>query len=207
MIRASYGLAGIVYEVTFTIKPLEIIRFDYRRARCRRDHADSRSRTSSRRTTPSCAGRCATRSSSRRATGPASSGTPSSPTRGASRWSFLAAFVARGLREHSISTGLTNVLEDLGAEHRGRRSTELLGATDGFTLYDPDKMIDYTNTPPSAQYAFTFWAFPRNDWVRNLNDYVAFADHHFAQLRIPLQHAARVVFHQAGHELDALVHV
>ncbi len=28
-IRASYGLAGIVYEVTFRIKPLEIIRFTY----------------------------------------------------------------------------------------------------------------------------------------------------------------------------------
>ena len=28
-IRASYGLAGIVYEVTFRIKPLEIVRFDY----------------------------------------------------------------------------------------------------------------------------------------------------------------------------------
>ena len=29
LIRASYGLAGVVYEVTFTIKPLEIIKFDY----------------------------------------------------------------------------------------------------------------------------------------------------------------------------------
>ena len=28
-IRASYGLAGIVYEVTFKVKPLEIISFDY----------------------------------------------------------------------------------------------------------------------------------------------------------------------------------
>src|SRR5688572_29735912 len=28
-IRASYGLAGIVYEVTFKLKPLEIISFDY----------------------------------------------------------------------------------------------------------------------------------------------------------------------------------
>jgi FAD/FMN-containing dehydrogenase len=27
--RASYGLAGILYEVTFRIKPLEIVRFDY----------------------------------------------------------------------------------------------------------------------------------------------------------------------------------
>jgi hypothetical protein len=29
LIRASYGLAGVVYEVTFTIKPLEIVKFDY----------------------------------------------------------------------------------------------------------------------------------------------------------------------------------
>src|SRR5207344_999844 len=28
-IRASYGLAGIVYEVTFRIKPIEILRFNY----------------------------------------------------------------------------------------------------------------------------------------------------------------------------------
>ena len=28
-IRASYGLAGIVYEVTFKLKPLEIISFNY----------------------------------------------------------------------------------------------------------------------------------------------------------------------------------
>ncbi len=29
LIRASYGLAGVVYEVTFKIKPLEIVKFDY----------------------------------------------------------------------------------------------------------------------------------------------------------------------------------
>jgi hypothetical protein len=29
LVRASYGLAGIVYEVTFRVKPLEIIKFDY----------------------------------------------------------------------------------------------------------------------------------------------------------------------------------
>ncbi|HUK34876.1 MAG TPA: D-arabinono-1,4-lactone oxidase, partial [Vicinamibacterales bacterium] len=58
---------------------------------------------------------------------------------------------------------------------------ELLGDINGFTLYDPEKMIDYSNTPPSARYAFTFWAFPRKDWVKNLQDYVAFADQHFRQ--------------------------
>lgn len=29
LIRSSYGLAGIVYEVTFKVKPLEIVRFEY----------------------------------------------------------------------------------------------------------------------------------------------------------------------------------
>ena len=40
-------------------------------------------------------------------------------------------------------------------------------------------MIDYSKTPQSARYAFTFWAFPRKDWVRNLQDYLVFADAHF----------------------------
>ena len=58
---------------------------------------------------------------------------------------------------------------------------QLLSATGGFTLYAPDKMINYSKTPQSARYAFTFWAFPRNEWVRNLNDYVAFAEAYFKQ--------------------------
>jgi hypothetical protein len=57
----------------------------------------------------------------------------------------------------------------------------LLSATGGFTLYDPDKMVNYSKTPQSARYAFTFWAFPRNNWVRNLKDYLGFADTHFAR--------------------------
>ena len=46
----------------------------------------------------------------------------------------------------------------------------------GFTLYDPDKTINYEKTPESARYAFTFWAFPRDNWVKNLHDYVDFAE-------------------------------
>jgi hypothetical protein len=42
-------------------------------------------------------------------------------------------------------------------------------------------MINYSKTPKSGRYAFTFWAFPRADWVKNLNDYVEFADKYFAQ--------------------------
>ena len=59
-IRASYGLAGIVYEVTFRIKPLEIIRFNYDVTRSRSSPRTS-SRRRSRRTRAWSCGRSATR--------------------------------------------------------------------------------------------------------------------------------------------------
>ena len=51
----------------------------------------------------------------------------------------------------------------------------LLSAAGGFTLYAPDKTINYSKTPQSARYAFTFWAFPRAAYVKNLKDYVKWA--------------------------------
>jgi hypothetical protein len=49
----------------------------------------------------------------------------------------------------------------------------------GITLLAPDKTIDYRDTPASAKYAFTFWAFPRPQWLTVLRDYLDFADQHF----------------------------
>jgi hypothetical protein len=95
-------------------------------------------------------------------------------------WSFLAAYTGRAIRQHPLPGGLTNAVEDLGTDIE-LGFYQLLSATGGFTLYDPDKMVDYSRTPPSGRYAFTFWAFPRQDWVKNLNDYLDFADQHFAQ--------------------------
>lgn len=43
----------------------------------------------------------------------------------------------------------------------------------------PNKIIDYHNTPPTARYAFTFWAFPRSAWLDTLRAYLDFADEHF----------------------------
>jgi hypothetical protein len=48
----------------------------------------------------------------------------------------------------------------------------------GVSLLAPDKTIDYRQTPPSARYAFTFWAFPRNEWLPTLRAYLDFADNH-----------------------------
>jgi FAD/FMN-containing dehydrogenase len=179
MIRASYGLAGIVYEVTFQIKPLEIIRFDYRVFDVESLTQDQVSEAIASNEAMVCwtVGHRVVMQTRNRASELRHDFL--APSRRFA-WSFLGAFIARGLREHSISTAVTNVLEDLGAKLE-IGLYELLGATDGFTLYNPDKMIDYSSTPPSARYAFTFWAFPRKDWVKNLQDYVAFADRHFAQ--------------------------
>ena len=43
----------------------------------------------------------------------------------------------------------------------------------------PDKTIDYSSTRQSARYAFTFWAFPRAQWLETLRAYLDFADEHF----------------------------
>ena len=59
LIKSSYGLAGIIYEVTFRIKPLEIVKFDYDIHEAT-DLTEARSPTSSRRTSAWSAGRSAT---------------------------------------------------------------------------------------------------------------------------------------------------
>jgi hypothetical protein len=55
----------------------------------------------------------------------------------------------------------------------------VLHGVGGITILAPDKMIDYRNTPRSARYAFTFWAFPRSRWLETLRAYLDFADAHF----------------------------
>jgi FAD/FMN-containing dehydrogenase len=177
-IRASYGLAGIVYEVTFRIKPLEIVRFDYHIHDVEALTQDAITQVIASNEAMVCwtLGRKVVIQTRNRATELRHHAIADARRFG---WSFLAAFSGRLVRQHSPAAA-TNVLEDLesGIE---LGFYQLLSATGGFTLYDPDKMINYSKTPKSARYAFTFWAFPRNEWVRNLNDYVAFAEAYFKQ--------------------------
>ena len=49
----------------------------------------------------------------------------------------------------------------------------------GITLVAPDKTVDYSKTPQTARYAFTFWAFPRAQWLDTLRAYLDFADDHY----------------------------
>jgi FAD/FMN-containing dehydrogenase len=176
-IRASYGLAGIVYEVTFRIKPLEIVRFDYHLHDVEALTEEAISQVIASNDSMVCwtIGRKAIIQTRNRATELRHEFLADARRFG---WSFLAAYSGRFLRQHSPAA-VTDVVEGIesGVE---LGFYQLLSATGGFTLYNPDKMVNYSKTPQAARYAFTFWAFPRLEWVRNLNDYVAFAEKHFA---------------------------
>jgi FAD/FMN-containing dehydrogenase len=177
-VRASYGLAGIVYEVTFKIKALEIVRFDYHVHDVASITQDQVSNAIASNDSLVCwtVGHKVVIQTRNRATELRHDFLAEARRFG---WSFLAAFTARAIRQQSKPAAITNLLEDFGSGIE-LAFYRVLSATGGFTLYDPDKMIDYSKTKQSGRYAFTFWAFPRNDWVKNLTDYLAFADRHFA---------------------------
>jgi FAD/FMN-containing dehydrogenase len=177
LIRSSYGLAGIVYEVTFRVKPLEIVRFNYDL----RPVADlTQEHISSVIGSNQCMV-CWTVDD----TVVIQTRNPATELQhewlAESRrfgWNFLGAFSGRAKRRFTFGTPISEVAEDIGfdIELGFYRLASRIG---GFTLYDPDKMVDYSKTPQAARYAFTFWAFPREDWVANLKAYVQFRDDHF----------------------------
>src|SRR5215203_64512 len=178
-IRASYGLAGIVYEVTFKLKPLEIIRFNY-------DVHDVGDLTQEL-VEQTLAGNqtmvCWTLKDKIVLQTRNAATELKHEWLGAARqygWNFLAAFVGRGIRQHLAGTPLGTLTEDVGSGIE-LGFYRLLSGGGGFTLHAPDKTINYSKTPMSARYVFTFWAFPRADYARNLRDYVAWADAYYKE--------------------------
>ena len=176
-IRASYGLAGIVYEVTFRIKPLEIITFNYdvHAVEDLTDDIISHAIASNQGIVLWTIGDNVVIQSRNRGTELKHEWLADARRFG---WSFLAAFVGRGLRDHLGGSPLGALKEQLGAGLE-LGFYRLLSAGGGFTLHGPDKTINYANTPASARYAFSFWAFPRAAYVKNLKDYVRWAGDYY----------------------------
>lgn len=168
LLRASYGLAGIVYEVTIKLKPLEIVKFDYQIHEVGTLTQDQVSAAIASNESIVCwtVGRTVVIQTRNRATELRHEWLAESRR---FAWNFLVAYSGRALSHH------TQLAEDIesGVELGFYR---LLSAAGGFTLLNPDKMVDYSTTPQAARYAFTFWAFPRPDWVKNLKAYVEFAE-------------------------------
>jgi FAD/FMN-containing dehydrogenase len=177
LVRSSHGLCGIIYEVTFRLKPMEIVKFTYlphKLEELTQDQVTSiidaneaivcwtighsvfiqtRNRTSQL--------RCAWLGGQRR-----------------DAWRFSEALISRAIRRYTPGAALRKFLEDLWfAAQRGLM--RFMVAVGGMSIWDPDKIINYERTPPRSRYAFTFWAFPRDEWVSNLKAYAEFAERYF----------------------------
>ena len=175
LIKSSYGLAGVIYEVTMRIKPLEIVRFNYDIRPTGELTQQIIDDTIANNQCVVCwtVGRTTVIQTRNAATTLENDWLAGSRQFG---WNFLGAFLARAVGQ--VAPDDADPAAGAGVELGFYRLIQALG---GFTLHDSDKMIDYSRTPPNARYAFTFWAFPRNDWVKNVQGYLDFADAHFAQ--------------------------
>jgi hypothetical protein len=179
LMRSSYGLGGVIYEVTFRIKPLEAIQFSYlpRPIKDLTDKEVDRIIDASRGLICWTVGGTAhfqTRKHVDRV-GPFAS---LFATGRRTLWNHTEARVGRFIDRRIPTKPLRNA--SLDAWFAGSKLLmSTLHLVGGASLYNSDKTIDYSRTRPSAKYAFTFWAFPRSQWLGVLREYVEFSENHF----------------------------
>ncbi len=177
--RSSYGLRGIVYEVTFKVKPIEALHFNYEpyavdqltQQQVEELLDDSEGLI--------CwtVGRTAVFQRRRRIADPGMLHDLVAAVR-RRLWNFTGAHIG-----HFIDQFISNpkLREDLlqGVFDVDKLLYETLHLVGGISLLAPDKMIDYRQTPASSRYAFTFWAFARAKWLETYRAYLDFADQYF----------------------------
>jgi hypothetical protein len=177
--RSSYGLCGVIYEVTFRVKPIEAIHFTYlprpidevTQQEVDDLIADAEGLV--------CwtVGRTVVFQRRQRIDEPKIV----LPLLAAARrrlWNHTGAHGARFIDEFVSHPGLRAALQQ-GSVDVATLLYATLRLFGGITLLAPDKTIDYSKTPQSSRYAFTFWAFPRAQWLDTLRAYLDFADQHF----------------------------
>ncbi|MEO6801869.1 MAG: FAD-dependent oxidoreductase [Granulicella sp.] len=179
MFRGSHGLAGVVYEVSFRVKPVEAIHFSYDPHSVddlTEEFVDNLLDTSEGLICWTVQRTCIFQQRKRVNDPNILSGLEADARRrlwnyqGAHSGHLIDELLKRPLLRHAIQNlhfDVTNFLYSI------------LHVTGGITLLAPDKIIDYSKTPDSARYAFTFWAFPRSQWLATLRAYLDFADQHF----------------------------
>jgi FAD/FMN-containing dehydrogenase len=179
LVRSSYGLCGIIYEVTFRIKPLERVQFRYQLMRASALTQDYMERVIATNQALVCwtVGHT-TVIQTRNRIAESKSGRSWKASLRRRSWNFLAAFVGRGIQRFVPTRLLRTVLQNIWFFVL-RSIYRILSLTGGMKLNDPEKTVDYRGTPPAARYAFTYWTFPRQHWVDNLQAYLRFADEHY----------------------------
>lgn len=177
--RSSYGLAGIVYEVTLRVKPIEALHFTYTPRpfdELQQTEVDNLLDTSE---GLICwtVGRTCIFQQRHRVNEPGILSRLFADARHR-LWNYTAAhagqFIAHNFSDPSVRNALQQGVFDLNTLlYKG------LHLAGGITILGPDKTIDYHETPASAKYAFTFWAFPRSQWLSTMGEYLDFAENHF----------------------------
>jgi FAD/FMN-containing dehydrogenase len=179
MMRSSHGLCGIIYEATFEAKPLEAIRFKYlpRPIRALTERQVDDIIASAQGLVCWTVGETAVFQIRTRADKPSPLGSTFANIR-RRVWSRSAAHAGRFIDVHAPGPAFKSVCHD--AQFAAYRATySILSRTGSSALANPDKIVDYRQSPPSSRYAFTYWAFPSGQWLGALNDYLVFAEQHF----------------------------
>jgi len=179
LMRSSHGLCGVVYEVTLRIKPIEALHFTYLPRpvdELTQAEVDQLLDTSE---GLICwtVGRTVVFQQRHRIPQPGVLASLEAAIRHR-LWNFEVAHAGRFIDWFVTDKALRDAVQNAGVdlERVLYAKLHLLG---GITMLAPDKTIDYHSTPESAKYAFTFWAFPRAQWLGVLRAYLEFADQHF----------------------------
>lgn len=181
LMRSSYGLAGVVYEATFRIKPLEAIHFSYLPrpiAELTEEEVDGII-ASAEGLTCWTVGNRAHFQIRTHAPKPSLFGPLCAAVR-RKLWNDIEARAGRVIDLYAPAKPLKKLMLD-GWLAGSKTLYSVLHLTGGFSLYAPDKTVDYRRTPSSAKYVFTFWAFPRDRWLATLREYLKFADRYFKE--------------------------
>lgn len=180
-VRSSYGLCGVIYEVTFRVEPLVPIRFTYIPHKV----SDLTEQDVSKIISANDGVICWTVGSVAifECRNSAPEVKPLTRWLAAVRrklWSFIAAFVGRAIETYPPSPTVRDLLLK-GWFALLRAGYGIMHRIGGFSLDDPDKIVDYRETSPAGRYSFTFWAFPREQWLKTLKEYLDFAEDHFRE--------------------------
>lgn len=178
-VRSSYGLVGVIYEVSFQVEPIQALHFTYTPrpvSELTEAEVDNILDTSEGLICWTVQQTCIFQRRQRVADANILSSLEANARR--NLWNFGVAHTGHLIDEFIKNKALRDAVEN-GAFDVTNLLYTTLHLTGGITLLAPDKTIDYSQTPQSARYAFTFWAFPREKWLETLRAYLAFADDYF----------------------------
>jgi hypothetical protein len=179
MMRSSYGLCGVIYEVTIRVKPIEALHFTYLPRplnELTEAEIESLTTTSQGLVCWTINRTCIFQIRHRIETPGVLGSFQAAIRRGL--WNY-----GRARAAHLVDTFLHDDKLRTTAEQGLTDVTELLystlNLTGGISLLAPDKTVDYRHTPDSAKYVFTFWSFPKAQWLGTMRAYLDFTDEHF----------------------------